>query len=156
MDKRHLLSVILAVLVAPLVAHVAFALAPDAGSYVVVSGSMEPTLETGSLLYVVETGDYAVGDVVTFTRDGSVVTHRIVDETGEEFVTKGDANAERDPWRVAREEIRGEAVLSVPLYGRLLLAARTPVGYVTLVLLPGVALLALELRRLRGLLDEAD
>lgn len=154
MDRRYLLPIVLAFLLAPLLAHVGFALAPGAGSYAVVSGSMEPTFETGSLVYVVETDDYAVGDVVTFSRENTVVTHRIVGVTHAGFVTKGDANAAADPWRVAAEEIRGETVLSVPLYGRLLLAAQTPVGYVTLVLLPGTALVALELRRLRRLLAD--
>ena len=71
--------------------------------YSVDSGSMEPTIKTGSLIYVrhyVNFEDYVVGDVVTFSdlqRENSF-THRIVavDTEKRTFTTKGDANEEND------------------------------------------------------------
>ena len=50
-------------------------------TYVVLSGSMEPAYETGSLLYVKEVPytELEVGDVITFMLDeDTVATHRIV------------------------------------------------------------------------------
>ena len=51
--------------------------------YNVVSGSMEPEIPVGSILYVkrAEPEEIIPGDVIAFRRDGSVITHR-VEETG--------------------------------------------------------------------------
>lgn len=71
--------------------------------FTVLSGSMEPTYHTGSVIYVKKV-DYTalrVGDPITFmVDDHTVATHRIVDIIPDDedptvlrFVTKGDANA---------------------------------------------------------------
>ena len=70
--------------------------------FAVLSGSMEPTYHTGSLIYVksVDYKELQPGDVITFMLDeDTIATHRIVevvpDETEPEtlrFRTKGDAN----------------------------------------------------------------
>lgn len=73
--------------------------------YVLVGGSMEPTIHKGSLVFdrVVPVADLRVGDVITYVPPGShrAVTHRIVGERRGErgtpvFRTKGDANQLRD------------------------------------------------------------
>lgn len=139
----------LALLLAPVVAHLAFGVLPGFGSYAVLSGSMQPTLEPNSIVYVHQTDDYRVGDVIAFARGGSVVTHRVVEVKPEGLVTKGDDNDAPDPWRVQRDDVRGEVVASVPLYGHLVRFASTTVGFVVTVVLPGVALLLRELVHLR-------
>lgn len=144
----------LVLLIAPLVAHLAFAVVPGFASYVVLSGSMEPTLEPDSVVYVQGTGNYQVGDVIAFAREESIVTHRVVAIRPGGLVTKGDANDQPDPWRVQREDVRGEVVGSVPLYGRLVRFASTTMGFLLLVVVPGVALLLCEMRRLVDLLGE--
>lgn len=51
-------------------------------TYVVLSGSMEPTYHTGSLLYVksVDPQDLRVGDPITFMlNEDTVATHRIIE-----------------------------------------------------------------------------
>ena len=64
----------------------------------VLSGSMEPTYHTGSLIYVKPCApeDVQVGDPITFVlnEDLDVVTHRVVsiDAENQHFYTKGDAN----------------------------------------------------------------
>jgi signal peptidase len=87
--------------------------------YVLVSGSMEPTIPTGSVVYDkdVPVGDLKVGDVITFVPPPeygvtSPVTHRIFEigaapadakdkaAGGRSFRTKGDANEDPDPWRM--------------------------------------------------------
>ena len=80
--------------------------------YVLVSGSMTPTIPTGSIVYdeVVPVADLAVGDVITFVPPPSYgittpVTHRIYEisknEEGEQvFRTKGDANDSPDAWEM--------------------------------------------------------
>src|ERR671918_635262 len=79
---------------AGLLALIAVPLAFDHRPLTVLSGSMEPTLDTGD------------GVVVTF-RDphGRLITHRVraVRErrSGFEFVTKGDANNASERWKIA-------------------------------------------------------
>ena len=64
----------------------------------VLSGSMEPTYHTGSLIYVKPCApeDVQVGDAITFVlnEDLDVVTHRVIsiDAENEHFYTQGDAN----------------------------------------------------------------
>jgi signal peptidase len=68
----------------------------------VETGSMEPTLEPGDGFVAVPTADDDVeeGDVVVFhakeVDGGGLTTHRVVDETEEGYVTKGDANPVTD------------------------------------------------------------
>lgn len=131
--------------IAPLVAYAAFVLAPWGNAYVVTSGSMEPSIDAGSIAFVVETGTYERGDVVTFERAGEVITHRIVDRTDGGYVTAGDANAVPDDWLVSDAQIVGTVVYTVPYYGSILQFTRTPHGYILFVLLPGTVLLAREL-----------
>ena len=60
----------------------------------VASGSMEPNLKVGDLI-IIQTNDYNYrpGDIVTFKdSNGSFVTHRIVTISGNEAITRGDAN----------------------------------------------------------------
>ena len=95
--------------------------------YTVLSGSMEPTYETGSLIYV-RSVDYkalTVGDVITFMLDeDTIATHRIVevvpDETDPETIryrTKGDANDAIDGSLVHYKNVIGSPVFSIPKMG---------------------------------------
>ena len=112
--------IVLAVLLAPLVLQIGFALFPGAGSYAVTTGSMTPTIDRGSMIYTYDTGDYEAGDVVTFARESEIVTHRIVGERDDGFVTKGDANENADSWTIPANQIRGTVLFSIPLYGFLI------------------------------------
>ena len=81
--------------------------------FTVLSGSMEPTYYTGSLIYVKEVDPYTieVGQPITFMLDeNTVATHRVVgivpdeeDPTVIRFRTKGDANETEDGGLVQEE-----------------------------------------------------
>ncbi|SEW16950.1 signal peptidase I [Natrinema salifodinae] len=65
----------------------------------VATGSMEPTIDAGDGFVAIPdlvAGDVEEGDVVVYQardlHDGGLTTHRVVDETEEGYVTKGDAN----------------------------------------------------------------
>ncbi|MDR1960834.1 MAG: signal peptidase I [Gracilibacteraceae bacterium] len=89
---------------------------------VVLSGSMEPALRVGGLVYVRETPpeEIRVGDVITFTLAESDVraTHRVVEiRPGERaFVTKGDANEDADG-AIAYDRLVGRVVWDLPYLG---------------------------------------
>ena len=70
-------------------------------AYSVVSGSMEPAIPTGSMVFSKETSfdKLKEGDVITFMiSDEQTVTHRIkrINTDKEKFTTKGDANDVED------------------------------------------------------------
>ena len=91
--------------------------------YTVLSGSMEPTYHTGSLIYVRPCApeDVQVGDPITFVlnEDLDVVTHRVVsiDAENQHFYTKGDANAAPDGAPVYFKNLIGRPVFTIPYLG---------------------------------------
>jgi signal peptidase I len=91
---------------------------------VVKSGSMEPTIATGSMVLVrtIPARDIRVGDVVAVERpDRTTVTHRVVtvEHRGAtaQLVLKGDANTDPDPTPVVVTSA-GRLVMSAPMLGR--------------------------------------
>lgn len=107
--------------------------APSAFGYsalVIATGSMSGTIEIGDLIIVHRTGDYEVGDIVTFLPAGADVTttHRIVRMEGGRFYTKGDANNSEDDSPVLPEQIVGEVVAVVPGVGLFFEWLKTPDG----------------------------
>lgn len=149
MARRHVAGAALIVLFAvPLIAHIGLSLASGYASYVVASSSMEPTIDRGSLIYVHASDDYRPGDVITFVENDRTITHRIVGVTPSGYLTKGDANDIVDEWRVTDQHIIGELVIVIPVYGLLIEITKTPIGYVSIVLLPGILLIGMELRDL--------
>lgn len=106
--------------------------------YTVLSGSMEPTYHTGSLLYVrsVDYRDLEAGDVITFMLDeDTVATHRIVqvvpdetDSTVIRYQTKGDANDAVDGSLVHCKNIIGSPVFSIPKLGYVANYIQAPPG----------------------------
>ena len=92
--------------------------------YAVLSGSMEPTIQTGALVYVkpAQAEEIQTGDVITFSvGDGVIATHRVVDVTQSggrpAFRTKGDANRVEDSRTITADELVGKVILSIPRMG---------------------------------------
>ena len=92
--------------------------------YTVISGSMEPEIPVGSLVYVegAKPEDMEAGDVVAFYggRDANaIVTHRVVENRVimGELITKGDANQTNDMNPVDYDNFIGIVKWSVPKVG---------------------------------------
>lgn len=111
--------------------------------YVVLSGSMYPTYDVGSLIYVksVDYKQLKPGDPITYmVSDDTVVTHRIVEVVPDDtepdtlwFVTKGDANATEDGAPVHYRNVIGKPVFSIPYLGYVSHYIQSPPGlYVAL------------------------
>lgn len=95
--------------------------------FVVLSGSMRPTYEVGSLIYV-KSVDYKtlqVGDDITYmVSEDTVVTHRIIEVLVDEedpntlrYFTQGIANDVPDGTSVHYKNIIGKPVFSIPYLG---------------------------------------
>lgn len=95
--------------------------------YVVLSGSMEPTYHTGSLIYVKNVDPFTIeeGTPITFMMDeDTIATHRVVqvvpdetDSTVVRFQTKGDANNSVDGSLVHYKNVIGTPIFSIPYLG---------------------------------------
>ena len=88
-------------------------------AYVVLSGSMEPEIPDGDLLWLWMDGrrNGIRGDVITYRRGNMVVTHRIVEKSEEGYCTKGDANAEEDAGIVLEKQVIGNVIVALPWLG---------------------------------------
>ena len=104
--------------------------------YNVVSGSMEPSIPVGSMVFVkpAEWQEIEEGDVIAYDSNGSVVTHRVTESrfVEGEFITKGDANEEEDLTAVPYSALIGRVEWSVPYLGELTSIAATPLGKIYL------------------------
>ncbi len=95
--------------------------------FTVLSGSMEPTYHTGSLIYVKKVDPHTIteGQPITFMLDeNTVATHRVVgivpdeeDPTVIRFRTKGDANEAEDGALVHYKNVIGTPIFSIPYLG---------------------------------------
>lgn len=127
--------------------------------YVIVSGSMQPNLHRGSVVFAkpVPVDELSVGDVITYTPPAgsgvsTLVTHRISAviadaETGAPtFRTKGDANPGEDPWTFQLDQADQNVMsFSVPVVGYAFIALADPDLRVLVVGVPAalIALIAL-------------
>lgn len=108
--------------------------------YIVVSGSMEPVIPTGSLIYSAQKNTYDSGDIVAFMQGGSVISHRIEEKVmvGSEpyYSTKGDANSITDEELVSQTRIIGAVVNVLPSVGSIIMLLRNPYSIMVGLCLP--------------------
>lgn len=95
--------------------------------YNVISGSMEPALKVGSLIYIQEGApeDVEEEDIIAYyssTEDGGIITHRVVKNNvvAGSFRTKGDANDAEDPTLIPYDNYIGSIRLKIPYMGKVL------------------------------------
>jgi signal peptidase I len=123
---------------------------------VVNGGSMGAAAPSGSLALTrpVAKEHIGVGDIVVVQHEASrtPVLHRVdsIERDGDALTvsTKGDANATADPWPSVLGRTVQKPFAVVPWLGYLIGAARTPVGWVALVVIPAIWLCASILRRI--------
>lgn len=105
--------------------------------YNVVSGSMEPTIPIGSVIYVKPTDPVEIekGDIIAFQSGDSVIMHRVTDNKIVEgtFNTKGDANDSEDLNEVPYASLIGIVVRHIPVLGQLLILFGSTFGKICMI-----------------------
>lgn len=105
--------------------------------YVVLSGSMEPTIETGSICFInkhTDINSIKENDIIAFKlNNGTLVTHRAVEITKEGIKTKGDNNKDIDGNIVGKEEFVGENLFWIPKVGYVVRKLQSPKGIIMLI-----------------------
>lgn len=114
-------------------------------SFVVLSGSMEPNIKTGSVVFIKPDSLYKKGDVITFgqaTKTNPPITHRVIETKvingNQVFITKGDANNTPDITEVPKSDIQGKVFLTIPFLGYLVNFAKTRNGFILIILIPAI------------------
>jgi signal peptidase I len=120
----------------------------------VQSGSMEPALKTGSVVFNLEFSGYRPGDIITFQKEGINVTHRISKvmkgESGIEYVVKGDANDGTDPDKVTKEQVSGKVLFSIPYLGYFVGFLKTLPGLILFIIVPATIIVYEELLSIKN------
>ncbi len=111
------------------------------GVYVVTSGSMEPKLPVGSMIYVHDTTptEIAVGDAITFRMANSdiIATHQVyeIDTQNNQFRTQGinnigvDGEIIQDAEPVEFDSYIGKVMYCIPYLGYVNMFCTKPAGY---------------------------
>lgn len=116
----------------------------------VLSGSMDPTFKTGSIILVekvTENNSLGKGEVITFKQDDqNVITHRIIEviQQGETVLyrTKGDNNENVDTNPVMAENVEAKySGVTIPYVGYFFNYASTSLGTALLLIIPGLLLI---------------
>lgn len=126
--------------------------------YTVVSGSMEPDIPVGSLVYIRGEApeDVKEEEVIAFygAKDSNaIITHRVVENrvVMGEFITKGDANQTNDMNPIPYDNFIGKVVLDLPVIGHVAQAITSLEGKIA----AGVVIIvALGLQLLAGMLEK--
>ena len=120
--------------------------------YEVLSGSMEPGIHTGSVIFDrlgVDVEKLKIGDVITFKaadNPAMLITHRIIqvksDNGAYAFQVKGDANDAPDPTPVLATNVVAQyANITIPYLGFYLNFMKSKMGIILLVIVPGALLI---------------
>ncbi len=76
--------------------------------FVVASGSMSGTIEVDDVIFVRITKDVNTNDIITYkSKEGDLITHRLINKNGNTYITKGDVNNAVDD-AVTQDQIIGK------------------------------------------------
>ena len=121
---------------------------------VVQSGSMEPTIKTGSVILIKKQDTYSTGDIISFVGAGSdSTTHRVTKTNivkGKEiFNTKGDVNKGEDQEKVGIDSVLGKTVFTIPYLGYLIAFTKTQQGFIFLIVIPATIIIFSEILNIK-------
>ena len=130
---------------------------------VVLSGSMEPQIHTGSVVvsHPLDIGSVKAGDIITFRspQNGKFTTHRVISVENSPsvfFRTKGDANEDADPFIVGSQSVAGRVCFNVAYLGYVTQFIKSRLGLILVLYLPGIIIVILEVRNIWRVLTEKE
>ncbi|CAI3416864.1 signal peptidase I [Enterococcus cecorum] len=99
--------------------------------YTVISGSMEPTLHIGDYIIVKDKPYNQVKpkDIISFSQENILITHRVVSREGDLLKTRGDNNKISDFVQVSAENYVGTYQFKLSRFGKLLMWLQDPMIY---------------------------
>ncbi len=124
MDRQELTEAIITTVVSIITVITVICAAPEIvgsnGAWVCYGQSMEPTIMMGDMILSKETppSQIEIGDIIFFKYKDSIIGHRVIEESDDNFKTKGD-NSEPDPWIVPGKAVIGTYRTRIPYFGYL-------------------------------------
>ncbi len=107
-------------------------------NFIVLSGSMEPTINIGDIIFIKEVEDVEEGDIISYKLKNSIVTHRVVEKIPDNgknlYVTQGDANSTEDSEIITDENIEGKYVFKIGKIGNIVLFLKTKAGMIVVIM----------------------
>ena len=104
--------------------------------FVVETGSMQPTIMTGSLTFVNTRAKYSSvkeKDIISFKNNvGTLVTHRVIKVTPEGLETQGDSNNISDGISTTGANFVGKVLFTIPKLGSAVAYMQTTKGKIVL------------------------
>ena len=132
---------------------------PIYSAYIIVSGSMVPTINIQDGIFVRRNNNLDIGDIITFSSVdkksyGLKITHRIV---GKErlsngivyYKTKGDHNRFVDTSLVSLDKIYGKVMVKFPKLGYIYNFIKTPLGLVICLIIPIILIVFINLNTIK-------
>lgn len=108
-------------------------------TYVIISGSMKPNIDIGDIVIVKEEKNLQIGDVISYRKGQSVITHRIVDITEDDgeikYKTKGDNNNTEDSENVLNKNIEGKVIKVIPKLGNVTLVLKNKIAIIIILIM---------------------
>lgn len=118
--------------------------------YLIMSGSMEPTIHVKQAIITKQIDEPKVGDIIAFGENEVITVHRIINVYTEgdvkQYKTKGDNNNTEDSGLVQKEHIKGVVKYRLPVLGEVILFLQSHL--IVLILAIGILIIIILIRRL--------
>lgn len=119
--------------------------------YLIMSGSMEPTIDVSDAVITKEMDTYQDNDIIAFEYQGATTVHRIIKtytENGEKsYQTKGDNNNAADKGLIKKSQIKGKVMYRVPKVGDAIIFLQRNIIIILILIFGGFIIISL-IRRL--------
>lgn len=118
--------------------------------YIIMSGSMEPTIHVKDAIVTKEIDAAQEGDIIAFENGNIVTVHRVIQVYTEGnnrlYQTKGDFNNTKDKGLVQQSQVKGKVVCRLPFLGKAMIFLQTHLIAVMVVV--GILILIILVRRI--------
>ena len=95
---------------------------------IVLTGSMEPTLNINDFVVVKKPKNIKVDDIISYRDNNSEVIHRVIDIKDDIIITKGDSNNKIDN-PISFNKVTGIYVRKIPYLGKIIVFMRKPIVF---------------------------
>lgn len=102
-------------------------------TFEVQTGSMRDEIDVGDWIIVKYSSDIKLNDIITYKKEDSFITHRVIEEYSDTYVTKGDANNTKDD-PISKDQVVGKVVKILPNFGIIKKTIFNPVVLLALII----------------------